>query len=240
MDLRLWLIPNIPQQLSARFERRPPGSRGATWRGRAQSRVLARFGRGTSSSKSGLCCRRSPRGKIRAFLDGEPLNARYWSSVLAKLKDVETRASWAGESHLILAIEQATRSVAIVEVDLVERFPAPAHVKPEPVAAPELIEMPVVDPEPEPNEEPVAESFEDDPATESVEDDPATPAEKEAMSRLQEDYPDGLREGMLIKNLISTMVKKGLGERVLRYALKRLAHDYPGKWAGPRKRRLPH
>jgi hypothetical protein len=179
-------------------------------------------------------------GKIRAFLNGEPLNARYWSSVLAKLKDVETRASWAGESHLILAIEQATRSVAIVEADLVERFPALAHVKPEPVAAPELIEMPVVDPEPEPNDEPVAESFEDDPATESVEDDPATPAEKEAMSRLQEDYPDGLREGMLIKNLISTMVKKGLGERVLRYALKRLAHDYPGKWAGPRKRRLPH
>jgi hypothetical protein len=181
-------------------------------------------------------------GKIRAFLDGEPLDARYWSSVLAKLKDVETRTFWAGGFHLILAIEEATRSVAIVEADLVERFPAPAHVKPEPVAAPEraLIAMPIVDPEPEPNEEPVAESFEDDPATESVEDDHATPAEKEAMRRLQEAYPDGLPEGMLIKNLISTMVTKGLGERVLRYALKRLAHDYPDKWAGPRKLRLLH
>jgi hypothetical protein len=181
-------------------------------------------------------------GKIRAVLDGEPLHARYWSSVLAKLKDVETRTSWFGEFHLILAIEQATRSMAIVEADLVERFPAPAHVKPEPVATPEpaLIAMPIVDPESEPNEEPVAESFEDDPATESVEDDPATPAEKEAIRRLQEDYPDGLPEGMLIKNLISTMVKRGLGERVLQYALKRLAHDYPDKWAGPRKRRLLH
>jgi hypothetical protein len=183
-------------------------------------------------------------GKIRAFLDGEPLDARYWSSVLAKLKHVETRTLWAGGFHLILAIEEATRSVAIVEADLVERFPAPARVEPElePVAALELalIAMPIVDPEPEPNGEPVAESFEDDPATESVEDDRATPAQKEAMRRLQEDYPDGRPGGMLIKNLISTMVTKGLGERVLHYALKRLAHDYPDKWAGPRKRRLPH